>query len=202
MRVDTTWSRDVSSDVDEILTKAAWSAKSRGWSIEVDDLKQELWIWYLERPSVQKGLTQKVATYQANQIAASKLREDMIFNVTYDYSVDTVKDILKGKIRGRRALEDLADAIESLKEKNEDYTDVIAKRYYSNEKLTKAESDRLYHAHIRLTDEINRAAKRDEWEPVPGKTLGDGLGRPKPTPTELGSSDYEAVPDPGYYERR
>lgn len=199
---DLTLDNEAAEDVQSVFTKAAWAAKSRGWDIEVDDLIQELWIWYLEYPGIQGRLNQKLATTQANKIAASEIRKEMIFNVTYDYSIETVKDILKGKIRGRKSVEDLADAIESLKAKNEDYTNVIAKRYYTNTKLTDSEQQTLKYAHVRLTDEINRVTVRDEYAPVPGKTLGDGLGRPKPQSPPLGVSDYEELPAPGYYERR
>ena len=192
--------------IQEIFTKAAWSAKSSGWPIDVDDLIQELWIWYLDRFPKNQTLDKQKATNMAQNLAAAEKRKDMLFNVTYDYSVDTVKGILKGKIRGRQSVEDLTDALERLGEQVPDHVEIIRKRYFGENPgdggttdLTDAEVQRLVRAHVRLTDEMNKVRREARME---RDGLGDGLGRPEPQPQELGISDYEEKPNQGYWDRR
>lgn len=201
------------TEIHDLFVDVAWAVKNSGWSIEHDDLVQELWIWYLSSPANRRWVDLKSVNSrrsyvkkQAFNIAATKRRADRIFMVKYDYAVDVAKMILEGEIRGEQSVEDLALAIENLREQNEDYADIIIKRYYTDPKpaLTSAESSRLSRALVRLTDEMNRIAReRDaEFEDEPGKTLGDGLGRPKPIPFALENIQREPKVADGYYGRR
>lgn len=199
-------------DLNDVFTDVAWAVKDTGWSIEHDDLVQELWVWYMENPGVRNRTFQsdkKRRAYfkiQAFNIAMGKLKEDRLFTADYDYSIDVCKGILKGEIKGKQCVVDLAHAIERLRDKNEDYADIIIKRHYSGawDAPTKPEKDRLTKAYIRLTDEMNKVSRERlaEFDPVPGGTLQDGLGRPKPGETSIDDPRPEPQPVRGYYTKR
>lgn len=195
-----------SHEIDEILSQAAWSAVSE-WPDkvhDVGDLKNELWQWFLESPYIQRTLTKGRATHQAHNILSDWSKQDRKFKAQYDYSIDTVKKVLKGQITGRMAVQDLEEALEVMREKHEPYFDVLIKRYRSEESLSSADKARLRHAHTAVTDAMNAVARarRGGFVPEPGRTLGDGLGQQKPVPVDFGEEQTEPEPRQPYWDRR
>lgn len=196
-------------DLNDLFTSAAWAVKHEGWDFEVDDMVQELWLWYVEKPFAREKLKNwqqwpKAKGYvkiYARGIAGDMGWSDKKFRAQYDYSVDTVKDILKGKIGSDKTDRDLRVGLERLKERHKPYFDVL-NRVYGNGEAEK-DTKLLTRARDALTDEMNFAlAEPPEGADEPGKTLGDGLGRPKLTPPPIHVEQEEPVPVRGYYSKR
>lgn len=184
--------------------------------IEHDDLEQELWVWLLERPSAREKLAgadpaerHKLLVRQGHLIASRTRIETAIFNNEFHYTVDEVKAILVGEDRSASSLDDLEEAMDLLRERNEGYADAIKRKY--GEKLppgSKQARDRLYHAHIALTDIMNAIVRSkfdgfnlsqtltyEEYQEGPVDTLGDGPGS---RTVVFGESRYSE--EPAYYD--
>lgn len=157
--------------------------------IEQDDLEQELWVWYLERPSAQaklgaadKSERHKLLVRQGHLIASRKNQENLRFAQEFTYTIDDVKNVLAGKDRRDDSLDDLDEAMNLLRERNADYAEAIKSKY--GDHLTpsgRTESNRLYQAHLVLTDLMNQVYrdKASGFVAFPGMTLGDGPGSRK-----------------------
>lgn len=200
-------------ELDQLFRDAAWSLKSSGWQFSVDDLVQDLWVWYLENPGLHHKFENvsewpKAIAY-VKKVAYALARggewEQDKFRANFDYSVDTAKAVLRGEVAGPLAVQDRAAAFESLD--NEQYREVLVRRYERGE-FMRSDSDKgvLKRAHAAFANELNWAAakrkREDGIEDVPGKSLGDGLCRPKPKPAREGSHQPEPEPVRGYYARR
>lgn len=196
-------------DVTERFHQAAIAAKSEGWpTLDSDEIVQELWVRYLEdswfRREVDRGASKKFLRWAARAICSKELQDARKFTADYDYSVDTVWSIIRGNPEfGPMAREDFDEGLDRLCERNHDHYRLVLRRCEGD--IPKGpDKHKLSRAVVALTDEINRAGREreSEWSDEPGKTLGDGLGRPKPQPPGMDQYQEEARPASGYYERR
>ncbi|ACE79979.1 hypothetical protein Pukovnik_53 [Mycobacterium phage Pukovnik] len=122
----------------EVFRKAARAALF-AWKqdeSQADDLVNDLWVWYLERPATQRKMealsfneavvTARIAALQmlsGQQLSANE------FNGRNLYSSDNVKDALLGVSTNRYLVDILPLAMKALSGKNEDQAEAIRSRY-------------------------------------------------------------------------
>ncbi|QHB36945.1 DNA binding protein [Mycobacterium phage Roary] len=142
--------------------------------VEQEDLEQELWAKLLAEPNTAKKVLElerkardRFVTRMGHQLASQERADYDHFRGAYNYSVKEVKELLSQKIltepmsNFKAELLDLEDAFEELKTKTPQYVDAISRRYVAElTPDTKAEKNALSRALARLTDEMNKVAKR------------------------------------------
>ncbi|AOZ61290.1 DNA binding protein [Mycobacterium phage DarthPhader] len=125
--------------MDKIFRQAAksalfsWKQSDEG----IDDLVNELWVWYLERPGTQKKLQEsdeflaRRLVYMASlQILAKESLSNDMFNGRSLYSSDSVREALEGKSTNRYLVDILPRAMEALGAQNDGrYAEAIRSRY-------------------------------------------------------------------------
>ncbi|WP_459957325.1 hypothetical protein [Nocardia sp. IFM 10818] len=146
--------------------------------IEADDLEQELMLWILERPSVQARLEAGTARERhgllvrhGHVIAADARKSRIRFAAEFHYSVDEVKALLEGRDRGADRLDDLTEAMDLLRERNDEQAELIAEKYGEGKSMgTDARRKMLQRALVSLTDEMNRIIREkfDAYTDGPG----------------------------------
>lgn len=101
-----------------------------------EDLANELWVWALERKSVQGKLSslnnnEIVALLKtaAQQLLSGEQHKLDLFRQSVLYSSDNVKEALKGKSSNSYLIEMLPDALKKLEARNGDYSAAIESRY-------------------------------------------------------------------------
>jgi hypothetical protein len=167
----------------EIFEKAArkamfaWKQNTEG----VEDLANDLWVWYLERPAVQKQLQEAdeflardLAYRAALQILKGESLADDLFNGRNMYSSESVKDALKGRSTNRYLVDILPIALKELEAKNEGYAEALRKRYIDGIIPKGKDSDELLHAHRSVTEHVNIIAIRAGVDPEGRNTQGPG----------------------------
>ncbi|WP_280485406.1 hypothetical protein [Nocardia cyriacigeorgica] len=156
--------------------------------IAADDITQELWVWYLTSPAVQRKLAGipahevfNIAIRQGHNIASAGREANARFSTQVQYSVEDIEKALasNGKGVSREMADDLASGLKGLDGRTARHREAIEARYIDG---VMPEDDaarmRLTRAVAALTEETNRAvrAKFERYEAAPGKTLGDGPG--------------------------
>lgn len=125
------------NDLQKIFEKAANSALV-SWRIDSghDDLVNELWVWYLERPSVQnklkksdRSLALDLVKLQAVRLLKDKILGDDLADGRRSYSSDAIKDALKGESSNRYLQELLPIAMSNLDRQNSAQAESIRSRY-------------------------------------------------------------------------
>ncbi|WP_157931290.1 hypothetical protein [Mycobacteroides abscessus] len=199
--------------LDELMPDIKKAARSVAFQwpgiVDRDDVEQSISLHLLERPgSIKKILGMEGrARYRAivgigHQIASQERTDYDYYKGAFNYSVDDVKGALKDRILTVPVFEkgqieigcDLFDALGELKV---EYVESIYTRYAEDTVPTPgAAQKRLSDALARLTDEMNRAAKRKFANRV------DGPGTRKPANSNAAhyqskkSYDAEYVPLP------
>lgn len=144
------------------------------WGIEgeLDDLVQELWVWYLERPSVKRKLCrlsepEQITTVKmhAHQIISEKVLSGNVSTGKVVYSVDSVKEALKGRSTNKHLLDLLPLAMRQVQKRDDaiedsgkyrGYAEAIRSRYEDNVVPPQGKDHhKLSHAVKALTDEVN-----------------------------------------------
>lgn len=162
-----------SEALDKVFRKSASSALIE-WGLEgeLEDLVQDLWVWFLERPSTQRKFQHlsnperiTTAKIHAHQLLSEKVLSGNVASGKPVYSVDSVKDALAGNSTNRH-LRDLLplgmSEVQSRDDTVEDrgeyrgYAESIRLRY-DDAAIPEQGSDamRLSRALAVLTDEIN-----------------------------------------------
>lgn len=169
------------------IKKAAGSAAFQ-WSdfIEKDDLEQELWIWYLESPSVRAQInrnspkqTHGLLVRQAHRICAEARRKYGQSILDFEYSVDDARDALEGHETRDYVLDDLEYALRELRDKNKPQSELITEKFVDNlPMITQARRDMLRRGVENIADLMNKShrEKASGFLEFPGCTLGDGPG--------------------------
>jgi hypothetical protein len=156
------------NDIHKVIRKAAESAVvewfSGQWerqSQTVDDLNQDLWVWYLENPSTQRkvgGLSEpeavKTVMLHAAQILSKQTLESNTFQGRDLFSSEAVRAALKGDSTNKYLQKVLPAAISGL---NPKYAEAIRKRYNDSviPERGSAPEDELKQAVRTLTAEVN-----------------------------------------------
>lgn len=177
----------------------AWRQNTEG----VDDLVNELWVWYLESPATQKKLqgsdeflARRLAYKAAMQILAKRSLGDDKFNGRSLYSSDSVKDALLGKSTNRYLVDILPRAMEALASQNEKYAEAIRSRY-DDGVVPKENAPKmaLKYAVRSLTEHVNVMAITAGVDAEGNVTEGPGSRHsvfPETRPTSGGHSDPTA----------
>lgn len=139
---------------------------------ELENLIHDLWVWYLERPSVREKLSEadpKLArrlVFKAalQQLAGNALDADTFQGKTL-YSSEAVKDVLKGRSTNKYLRSVLPLALEAMQQIDDDreskgrprgYAEAIRRRYEDGVVPEQgAAAEKLRKAHISLTKEVN-----------------------------------------------
>jgi len=129
-----------------------------------NDLVNDMWVWYLERPSVQEKLSSvtygeqlKILRNSAKQILSANALAHDVFAGNTLYSSDSIKDALKGRSNNKYLNNVLPEALERLAKKNPGHAEAIRIRYISGlvPISGSAEQASLKRAHQSLTEEVN-----------------------------------------------
>ena len=149
--------------LDRLFRKAAQSVIA-DWCIEdgLDDLTQDLWVWYLERPLTRKKMSvlsegEKIVTLKkaANQIVSRKVLENNVASGLVTYSSEAVKDYLKGKSNNKYLRRLVPKAMEIVASRNPGQAQAIVDRYEKGEVPDQGEHFVLVRALKSLTAEVN-----------------------------------------------
>ena len=174
-------------ELQRVIRRAARTA-AYSWDgvVEADDIEQELWEWYLSRPSVQENLSTKTEdeaystfVWHANRVAADVHQSNLRFAADFEYSVDDARAVISGEDRRHESLDDLEYAMDALRAKNPDQAEILKAKFGLGEVMgTGARRMLLYRALENLTDLMNKSYrdKSARFVAEPGKTLGDGPG--------------------------
>jgi len=154
--------------------------------IEADDLEQELWVWYLERPSAQFRIagnsaseTHGLLVRQAHLICSEARRKYGQSILDFEYSIDDARDALEGTETRDFVLDDLAYATSVLQDQNPAQAEVIREKFVLGVPMgSDARRMLLMRAVESVADLMNKSHKEKasgflEFE---GCTLGDGPG--------------------------
>ncbi|AKF14222.1 DNA binding protein [Mycobacterium phage Luchador] len=156
------------ADLNKAFQRAAWSALVtwKGDFRDGDELANDLWVWYLERPSVQKKLEyadsqlrHTLIRKQALSLLSGKAMDDDVAGGRWVYSSESVKDALKGESTNQYLAHIMPQALEALEDKNPDYAEALRSRYTDGVKPQGAASDRLLHAHRAIAEQVNLIAR-------------------------------------------
>ncbi|AKQ07621.1 hypothetical protein SEA_SMEADLEY_53 [Mycobacterium phage Smeadley] len=150
--------------------------------VEQEDLEQELWAKLLAEPNTAKKVLElerrardRFVTRMGHQLASQERADYDHFRGAYNYSVKEVKELLSQKIltepmsNFKAELLDMEDAFEELKDKTPQYVDAISRRYVAEAiPSNTTERDALSRGIAKLTDEMNKVAKRRFSERLDG----------------------------------
>lgn len=165
----------MNKDIHRLLRDAAKAALSEWYPgqhnlqrQELEDLIHELWVWFLESPSVagklgesDPRLAKRLAFNKAMQTLAGNALQADTFNGRTLFSSESVKDALKGRSTNKYLLAVLPIALSAVQHKDDqtpgrEYAEALRKRYEDEQiPSTKHEENKLVYAHKAITDEVN-----------------------------------------------
>ncbi|AJD82471.1 hypothetical protein SHEEN_53 [Mycobacterium phage Sheen] len=158
----------------------------------VDDLVQDIFVWYLKRPSAQEILAEADAPMQRriiNKAATQILVEETLagderwgYNV---YNPEAIKDHLKGRSTNKYLQRVMPQALANLQRKNPRYIEAIEHRYtYGVVPPQGSEQVRLSRALVELTRHVNSLVINGEDhnpDAVPAESRKGSGGKSDPT---------------------
>ena len=136
-----------------------------GWGsdLEVEELTNELWIWYSGSPAIQsklatlkRGEAIRYVKRQAVNILSANAKKTDVFQNRILYSTDAVKETLDGKSGNKYLKNVLPEAFSALEKQNLGYAAAIRSRY--NDGLLPQENapkQKLKNAVKSLTEHVN-----------------------------------------------
>ncbi|QGJ88807.1 RNA polymerase sigma factor [Mycobacterium phage Yecey3] len=177
----------------------AWKQSEDG----LEDLVNDIWVWYLESPETQRKLQEiehheavKSVKNAALQMLSGQMLENNRFHGRNLYSSESVREALRGESDNRYLVDILPLALKALGEQNEGHAEAIRVRYDDEvvpARGTAAEA-KLKKAVRSLTDHVNITAitagvdadgnvsegpgSRHSVFPESRKGSGDGHGDP------------------------
>lgn len=148
----------------KVMEAAAKSALVT-WGREggLDDLVQDLWVWYLERPATQRKMEElskpeAIATVRraAIQILTEQVLAGNKFNGRNLYSSEAVKDVLKDRSNNRYLKDIMPTAMAALEKQHAVYAEALRSRYDDGVIPQDGPSqDALKNAHKAITEHVN-----------------------------------------------
>lgn len=154
----------MTSHMVKVVEAAAKSALVT-WGREggLDDLVQDLWVWYLERPATQRKLEElskpeAIATVRraAIQILTEQVLAGNKFNGRNLYSSEAVKDVLKDRSNNRYLKDIMPTAMAALEKQHAVYAEALRSRYDDGVIPQDGPSqDALKNAHKAITEHVN-----------------------------------------------
>ena len=186
--------------VDAVQREARLAERRWNRIIESDDIEQEIWLWMVERPGVQRQLQNAndaeiaaVLKRSADQICSKERLDLDHFSGNYHYTPGEVKGLLEevGAEYDVHEADDKVDlqlGLDDLLRFHPEYFDLIERAYYKGEHFHREAAERRTkdRAVDKLTEIMNR--KRGQRE----RDRTEGLGpRPSiPTVSEDDSSEF------------
>lgn len=152
--------------ISSLLSKSArsalfsWKQTTEG----VDDLINDLWVWYLERPGTQQKLEEaddylarRLIYKAALQILAKQSLDSDEFQGRNLYSSDSVRAALRGESNNRYLLDILPLALRALDRQNRGQAEAIRSRYIDRvvPEADTAEAAKLKRAVRSVTQQVN-----------------------------------------------
>jgi hypothetical protein len=130
---------------------------------EADDLAQELWLWYLDRPGTRRKMellaeheAVETARLHAMQILSRQVLDGNTFQGRDLYSGDSVREALRGESTNKYLNEILPFALKNLENRNGLQAEAIRRRYDDEEVPTApAEKMVLSRAVKSVTEDVN-----------------------------------------------
>ncbi|AOQ27978.1 hypothetical protein SEA_CINDARADIX_48 [Mycobacterium phage Cindaradix] len=154
----------MTSHMTSVIEAAAKSALVT-WGREggLDDLVQDLWVWYLERPATQRKLeelSKPEAIVTVRRAAIQILTEQVLagnkFNGRNLYSSEAVKDVLKDRSNNRYLKDIMPTAMAALEKQHAVYAEALRSRYDDGVIPQDGPSqDALKNAHKAITEHVN-----------------------------------------------
>jgi hypothetical protein len=153
-------------DIAALLRKSAKSALF-SWKQDedgVEDLINDLWVWYLESPATQRKLQESdeplarsLAYKAALQILAKNALSNDKFSGRNIYSSDSVRAALRGQSKNRYLVDILPRALKSLDAQNSGYAEALRSRYIDGTvpEVHSAVEKKLSRAVKSLTEHVN-----------------------------------------------
>ncbi len=157
-------------DMQTILRKAAEAAlvewHSGQWDRQaqcVDDLTNDLWVWYLERPETRRKISRlsqpeavRTVLRHALQLLSKQQLQSNTFQGRALYSSESIKEALKGKSTNKYLRAILPTAMADLDKRHAAYAEALRKRYEDGViPADKKTENLLMRAHKSLTEEVN-----------------------------------------------
>jgi hypothetical protein len=151
------------AELHQVFAHAAQGALVE-WGIdgEADDLTQQLWEWYLQRPTTQSkmsGLSEPeqivTAKRAAHQMISGNVLEGNIAGEKVIYSTDSVREALHQMSSNKYLLEILPEAKAILAARHEEYAEALRSRYEDGVVPAEPAKSVLKRAVKALTDEVN-----------------------------------------------
>ncbi|AOT24706.1 DNA binding protein [Mycobacterium phage Stasia] len=129
----------------------------------LDDLVQDLWVWYLERPETQRKLAElskPEAIVTVRRAAIQILTEQVLagnnFNGKNLYSSEAVKDVLKDRSSNRYLKDIMPTALAALEKQNPGHREALRSRYDDGVIPAQgAPAQYLTEAHRAITEQVN-----------------------------------------------
>lgn len=171
--------------IDGIFRRAAAKALLEwGWdeSQYLDDLAQSMWVWYLERPSVQTQFAQLIEDDQTPLVRnlANKAAEQLLSEERYElnlfenktiYSSDSVREALRGESTNKYLIDALPIALKAVDTHNEGHGEALRSRYVDG--VVPARDSPAKYVLIRavksLTEEVNAMYIADDVKGIGSK---------------------------------
>lgn len=181
--------QDLYDKVHPLVKKVARSTENR-WNkmLDADDIEQDLWLFIMERPSVQEYLRTRsdgeivnALNIQADSICSKERLDYEHFTGNFLYNPADVRDLLGRMTQEERVLDDeridFEIALDDLRKEYEHYYDAIYSQFYMGyEAGSAADRKRVERAVDKLADLMNRKRSQRSAE----RTEGPGT-RPKIT---------------------
>lgn len=162
---------------------------AHNWDISVQDLTQDLWLWYHVSKSSKVKVDEvpwkqafNLVKAEAVRIIRNQMLDDNLFQGEIIYSAEMVKDVLKG-VSDNRYLKDLVPI--AMNAINEEYAEALRVRYTDGVILPDKQSkNRLTRSHQALTKQVNILCSKVGKvgrDPVPAESRAPRGGVNDPT---------------------
>jgi hypothetical protein len=173
-------------ELNGIFRKAASAALSWWYTDQwdsqqnlLDDLVQDLWVWYRESPATQKKLAEsdgflarRLVYIAAIQTLHKDAVEDDIFHGRSKYSADCVREALRGESTNEYLNEILPTALDNLANRNVGQAEAIKRRYdHGDVSNLPSEKMLLSRAVKSVTEEVNFTHITSDTEGVGSRTV-------------------------------
>lgn len=158
-----TFTKELNRKFKRAATSALVAWKGNFNRDELSDLINDLWQWYLERPSVRNkldnadsSLFQALARKHAITLLSMEANKYDVFSGRVMYSSEAVKAALSGEPQHKYLLEILPVAMDRLVERHEQYADALKRRFIDGIIPKQGtEAQRVTNAVKALTEEVN-----------------------------------------------
>ena len=186
--------------VDAVQREAKQAERRWNNIIEADDIEQEIWLWMVERPGVQRQLQNAnpaeiaaVLKRSADQICSKERLDLDHFSGNYHYTPGEVRGLLEEvgteyDVHSADEKVDLQLGLDDLLQYHPEYFEMIEQVYYLGETFANADPRRK--AKDRAVDKLTEIMNRKRGQRERDRTEGLGTRPSIPTISEDDSSEF------------